>query len=245
MKLEDVHVAALEMLENLPAGGRILDAPAGNARMAAQLALKGQAVTCGDISVPADLPAGVQFQPMDLNQALPFADASFDAVVSNEGLQYIRRPYDLIAEFGRVLRKDGVLLLSMPNVLHVFSRYRMLTHGNFPAFKELYAPHPPDWDQAGDPVSPFTYLQLRYAMAWAGLQIETVGVARLKWSRLVFLPLILLIKFVWLFASADYRRRRHISVVNSLAVLLSDEILIRARKTDAVLPPPRVSWPSA
>jgi SAM-dependent methyltransferase len=231
MKLEDVHVAALEMLENLPAGGRILDAPAGNARMAAQLALKGHSVLCGDISVPAELPVGVQFQPMDLNQPLPFADASFDAVVSNEGLQYIRRPYDLIREFGRVLRPDGVLLLSMPNVLHVLSRYRMLTHGNFPAFKELYAPTPPDWNAAGDPVSSFSFLHLRYAMAWAGLQVEEVGTANRKWSRLIFFPLIAWIKLNWLFASVEYRKRRFVPVVNSLPVLLSDEILIRARKT--------------
>ena len=92
------------MLEDMPNACRVLDAPAGNARMAERLALNGHTVVCGDVlAPPASLPANVRYQQMDLNEPLPFPDESFDVVVSNEGLQYIRRPYDLIHEFGRVL----------------------------------------------------------------------------------------------------------------------------------------------
>jgi len=245
--IEPAHVEALRMLEDIPNACRVLDAPAGNARMAERLALNGHTVVCGDVlAPPASLPANVRYQQMDLNEPLPFPDESFDVVVSNEGLQYIRRPYDLIHEFGRVLRPGGVLVLTMPNLLHVLSRYRFLTHGNYPAYKDLYRPRrPDDWNGPALPVSPFSYQQLVYAAGWSGLGIEEVGVCHLKWSRLLYAPLIAWIKFVWLFAGRAYRRRRHVAVVNSLPVLLADGILIKARKTTGTAPlPSHVRWPA-
>lgn len=58
----------------------------------------------------------IEFQQWDLNQTpLPCADASFDAVVCLEVLEHVQSQEALIAEFLRVLRPGGRLIVSVPN----------------------------------------------------------------------------------------------------------------------------------
>jgi SAM-dependent methyltransferase len=45
---------------------------------------------------------------------LPFDDASFDSVMSIQVLEHTPHPGELIADMARVLRRDGLLLLSAP-----------------------------------------------------------------------------------------------------------------------------------
>jgi SAM-dependent methyltransferase len=46
---------------------------------------------------------------------LPFEDESFDAVVSFETIEHVEEPEGALAELRRVLRPDGVLVISSPN----------------------------------------------------------------------------------------------------------------------------------
>jgi SAM-dependent methyltransferase len=45
---------------------------------------------------------------------LPFDDGSFDTVMSIQVLEHTPRPAELVAEMARVLKDDGVLILSVP-----------------------------------------------------------------------------------------------------------------------------------
>jgi 2-polyprenyl-3-methyl-5-hydroxy-6-metoxy-1,4-benzoquinol methylase len=47
--------------------------------------------------------------------ALHFADASFDVVVSFETIEHLSEQAEMLAEIRRVLRDDGVLVISSPN----------------------------------------------------------------------------------------------------------------------------------
>ncbi len=49
-------------------------------------------------------------------KALPFPDASFDCVLSNQVLEHVFEPEDFLKEINRVLKKDGLLLLTVPFV---------------------------------------------------------------------------------------------------------------------------------
>lgn len=51
---------------------------------------------------------------------IPLGDESFDAIVSFETIEHIERDGDLIAEFARVLKDEGVLIISSPNA-EIFS----------------------------------------------------------------------------------------------------------------------------
>ena len=50
----------------------------------------------------------------DLNLAMPFADESFDTVVSSDVVEHLWNPVAVFRDFARVLRPGGVLILGTP-----------------------------------------------------------------------------------------------------------------------------------
>ena len=48
-------------------------------------------------------------------ECLPFSDASFDFAISFETIEHIEKQKEFISELARVLRPDGILILSSPN----------------------------------------------------------------------------------------------------------------------------------
>jgi SAM-dependent methyltransferase len=69
---------------------------------------------------------GIEPVVADVEEPLPFADASFDAVVVGELLEHLQFPEALVAEARRVLRPGGVLVGSVPNAFRLQSRLRFL-----------------------------------------------------------------------------------------------------------------------
>jgi len=65
-------------------------------------------------------------------QCLPFADASFDAVISTRVLQYVQDPVAAVAEFQRVLRPGGRAVVFLPNKWNPYLRLKYHT--------KLYSP---------------------------------------------------------------------------------------------------------
>lgn len=54
-------------------------------------------------------------QDLNASPALPFADASFDAVVNCVSIDYLVRPVEVLAEVARVLRPGGVSVCTFSN----------------------------------------------------------------------------------------------------------------------------------
>jgi len=48
-------------------------------------------------------------------QKIPFKDNTFDFIIAGEILEHVKRPFELIEELSRVLKKEGFLYLSTPN----------------------------------------------------------------------------------------------------------------------------------
>ncbi len=101
---------------------RTLDAACGEGYGSALLAQSAASVEAVDISEQAIAHAGqryghlgqVGFQVADCT-ALPFSDNEFDRVVSFETLEHLAEHDRLLAEFRRVLKPDGFLILSSPD----------------------------------------------------------------------------------------------------------------------------------
>ena len=111
--LKPVYDAAREELDRRVFGRDLLDVGGGG--MAPYDLSRPASVTALDLS-PAMLertPAGVRRTVGDARR-MPFADASFDAVLFNLSLHHIERPGEALAEAVRVLRPGGELLVYEP-----------------------------------------------------------------------------------------------------------------------------------
>jgi SAM-dependent methyltransferase len=154
------------------AGKRVVDVACGEGYGSALLARSATHVTGVDISPQAVGHAQATYAGLANAQftcasctALPLDDASIDVAVSFETLEHIHEQEAFIAELARVLRPDGVLLISCPNKreytdnrafeneFHVRELYReelaallgarfphMSWHGQRPTFYSVIAP---------------------------------------------------------------------------------------------------------
>jgi len=68
------------------------------------------------------MPTDLECVPTDMEARLPFDDATFDIVVSAEGIEHVSDRYRLIAQFRRVLKKGGTLIITTPNMMCLRAR---------------------------------------------------------------------------------------------------------------------------
>ena len=117
-----VEVAAEEFVKRLPItpGMKVLDVACGTGNVAIPAARKGAVVTGVDIATNL-LEQGrerasaeglaVTFDEGDA-EALPYADGTFDAVVTMFGAMFAPRPERVAAELARVLKPGGLLAMA-------------------------------------------------------------------------------------------------------------------------------------
>jgi SAM-dependent methyltransferase len=101
---------------SVAAGTRVLDVATGPGYVAGRAAARGASVVGVDIAgamveLARRLHPGLDFRQADAH-ALPFEDASFEAVVGNLAILHLGRPEQAAGEFARVLAAGGKLALT-------------------------------------------------------------------------------------------------------------------------------------
>jgi SAM-dependent methyltransferase len=151
------HYHRYAFAADLVRGRKVLDAACGEGYGSAMLAATAASVSGVDLSGSAIEHARRRYRAANLEfhsadcLALPFAEDSFEAVVSFETLEHLADHDGLLREFRRVLAPDGFLLLSSPdkavysdrqqnrNEFHVRELYRdeleALLRNHFPAYR--------------------------------------------------------------------------------------------------------------
>jgi SAM-dependent methyltransferase len=109
-------------------GKRVLDLGCRSGALTRHF-LEGNSVVGLDVDAAAlEKAAALGIEPVQANveEPLPFADASFDVVVAGELFEHLQFPDALVREIRRVLRPGGMLAGSVPNAFRVQSRLRFL-----------------------------------------------------------------------------------------------------------------------
>ncbi|MBL4884468.1 MAG: class I SAM-dependent methyltransferase [Planctomycetaceae bacterium] len=114
--------------------------------------VEGNQTVIGDIDTEAMARArqnyGVETAEVNLNEALPFEDESFDVIVLAEVLEHLPYPKVTFGEIQRILRPGGMLVGSIPLAYHIKDRWQVVrgrklwvnndpTHVQFFKYEEL------------------------------------------------------------------------------------------------------------
>lgn len=154
------------MIEEFPelTGKKVLDAGSAAGWYSSYFVEHGANVTAVDISdnmlymLKKRLGDSVTAIKCDLNDGLPFLqDNSFDFVMSSLTLDFIEDWDNVMREFHRILKKDGVLLFSVEHPYDNFSANHLDTY-----FQTLNMEHP--YEDFGENVSVWFYKRPLEAM---------------------------------------------------------------------------------
>lgn len=110
-----------EALKYIPASSNVLDIACGNGYGTVLLSNQGHETIGGDISKETidfckKKFSNNRFELIDGTQ-IQFDDNSFDVVVSFETIEHTTEYSKMISEFKRILKQNGVAIISTPNIL--------------------------------------------------------------------------------------------------------------------------------
>ncbi len=171
--------------------GKVLDLGCGDGDYSLRLKELGFEVTAADLDIKRFKHKDkIKFHACDVTQGLPFADNSFDYVLSAELIEHVRNPFFVVKEVNRMLNNGGQLILSTPNILSMNSRIRYLLEGCYEYFRE------PLIEQAKNHkevifnlhLIPWRYHELEYLLADSGFGIDGIFTSKsegLGWAILV------------------------------------------------------------
>jgi SAM-dependent methyltransferase len=224
-----------------PSGLHILDVPAGSGVLTDALRAQGHRVVSADIN-----DAREDFVYADMNGRLPFEDQTFDAVICLEGIEHVLSAYRLLRELIRVTKVNGLIVVSTPNVMSMYSRLQFLFTGTFHQFEpSQLAEVAPGEMKDRFHISPVSLSRMRYVAHYFGAEVVKLDADKMK--RKILMPLYWLIRLIgwpWrrsLFFGKAYdawrpRNEKLYRDINSKPALYGRSIIVFFQRVKAELP---------
>ncbi len=241
--LSVIHKAAFARTAalGLAPGSTILDAPCGDGALTLALRRAGYDAHGLDIDAAGTAPLGDAFCRADVTEPFPWPDASFDAVLSVEGIEHLENRFAYLREIHRVLKPGGILVLTTTNISAVRSRVRFFASGF-----HIRDPRPLR-EASPDPMHHIalgTFPDLRYALRTTGFALDSVDHTHIKpvtWLYAWMTP------WMWLYTRIAFRketdeaqRRANAEIRAALfsrSVLFGENLLLTAKRLEAAIPP--------
>lgn len=228
------HDAVFQLVRGYVPSGQVLDVPCGSGAFTRRLLQSGYTTCAADFNTHDAIPEEASFHQADMNEPLPFEDNSFDGVVSIEGIEHIKRPFDFVQECSRILRPGGLLIITTPNVSSLRSRWRWFLTGfhnksKYPLDELNPAPR--------HHINMISFPQMRYMLHTSGFHIEQIATNRVKPISWAYAPLVPIVS-LWsrLAFRPGVRNQAHQNITDevrtqmtSLPVLFGETMIIVAR----------------
>lgn len=160
--------------------GRVLDAGAGEGALTLKIMQMGFEVEASDFSPERFKIQSLKCRKADLNKVLPYPNDFFDFCVCVEVIEHLCNPHNLISEFNRILKRNGKLIITTPNIHSIWSRLRFLLYGehSFFTYKE-FSEKPIDIVQKLDKhINPVSFPELEYILSENNMKLEEVTTNR-------------------------------------------------------------------
>jgi SAM-dependent methyltransferase len=213
---------------------KVLDAPCGAGSLSLAFVEKDFTLTALDIERDAEPLLRGAFQQADLNVKLPFPDNSFDLVVSVEGIEHLENPHLFLREVHRILKDDGQLIVTTPNIVSLRSRVRFFGSG---FFHRDSMPLNESARHGLHHIGLRSFPQLRYDLHTLGFQLREVVSTHVKpvsYLYAIFIPWMFLYTLVAFRKERDRiqkkRNREILRTLYSRALLFGENLLLVARK---------------
>ncbi|MCM3880897.1 MAG: methyltransferase domain-containing protein [Vicinamibacterales bacterium] len=129
--------------EVLKPGAHLLEFGAGTGQLITMLREEGfrGPITGADILPKPESPGlDVNWIEADLNEPLPAAGATFDAIISTEVIEHLENPRAVFREFRRLLKAGGFILVTTPNQESVRSLLSLFVRGHYVDFLDSSYP---------------------------------------------------------------------------------------------------------
>lgn len=236
-ELTPIQNAVLAVLPKLrlPPATRVLDAPCGNtAALTLALIQSGFKAVGADIDSEAAQALGNAYAQVDLNAPFPWKDQSFDAVISTEGIEHLENHFSFLSEICRILKRNGILVLTTPNIVSLRSRMRFWGSGFFGRDAR------PLNETSRHPLHHIglaTFAELRYELHLCGFRLSAVTHTHIKpvsYLYSIYVPWIFLYTRMAFRKEKDpVQRERNKEILKTLlspSVLYGEGLMLVARK---------------
>lgn len=113
---------------------KILDAACGRGQICQVLHFYGHDVIGADINNYFCGDDNIKFIQADLDKRFPFEDDTFDIVINSTALHYLQSSPHFFNETKRILKNNGKVIFSIPNISNLGSRYYFFKTGKISEF---------------------------------------------------------------------------------------------------------------
>jgi SAM-dependent methyltransferase len=122
--IEGIHRHVVKYIKLLPdlSGKVVLDVPCGNGKASYEFMKKGAKVIALDLFPEFMKVSEIGASYADLSEKLPIDDESVDYIICQEGIEHMPNQLYVLQEFNRVLKKNGVALITTPSNSHIRAR---------------------------------------------------------------------------------------------------------------------------
>ncbi len=119
--------------DNKISGSKLLNIGGGTGQVSSIYESVGFDVFNLDIDIISSDKKNIKF---DLNQniPIPFEEKTFDVIVCQEIIEHVENPWKIFKEAKRLLKNDGVFIISTPNILSLQSKIVFIFTGYFKWF---------------------------------------------------------------------------------------------------------------
>lgn len=161
-----LHEKIIEMMKE-ERRSTVLDIAAGEGALSCRLHNLGFDATAWDISKENfKLHGRIPFKQCNLNKTI-LIETKFDYICAIEIVEHIENPYKLIRDCYSLLKENGKLIISTPNITNYKSRLTFLLFGRFNSF------FPHDRMSSGH-INPIPFWELRDILEENGFEMELV-----------------------------------------------------------------------